>query len=433
MDGNYELNEPLFLDLMEKVIGETKYLQNNPPEFIPEEDRVGDHVLKVLMPYSTENGGPLKIERINYVPKRNNIIITYPGTTDKYVSFVGSHMDVVTANPSEWTRDPFKLTREGDNLYGRGTTDCLGHVVLLTDLFIQLAQKKPKLAVNVAAVFIANEENSEIEGIGVDALVKDGKMEAMKTGPLYWCDSADSHPCIGTGGVQVWRLTAYGKPGHSGMPQNVINPIFVCKQAMDYVLGKFHAEFGPHANESTYGYASPSTMKPTSWSSPAGASNIIPVEATMQGDIRLTPFYSLEDAKGAIERYVKEFNEKLHNISEYSPAFKNALPDGARARVELTWVGDCYHGFAADLKSFGFQAIDQATKEVLGSSKPFSVTGSLPLVSDLQKAGFDVQMIGYGVEEVYHAPNEFCTISGMKNGFKIIVKVIDAMDAAARK
>jgi acetylornithine deacetylase len=143
-------------------------------------------------------------------------------------------------------------------------------------------------------------------------------------------------------------------------------------------------------------------MKPTSWSSPAGASNIIPVEATMQGDIRLTPFYSLSDAKGAIERYVREFNEKIHTVSEYSPAFKNALPDGARARVELTWVGDCYHGFAADLKSFGFQAIDQATKDVLGSSKPFSVTGSLPLVSDLQKAGFDVQMIGYGVEEVFY-------------------------------
>jgi hypothetical protein len=98
----------------------------------------------VLMPYSTENGGPLKIERINYVPKRNNIIITYPGTTDKYVSFVGSHMDVVTANPSEWTRDPFKLTREGDNLYGRGTTDCLGHVVLLTDLFIQVRRRSPR-------------------------------------------------------------------------------------------------------------------------------------------------------------------------------------------------------------------------------------------------------------------------------------------------
>lgn len=174
-------------------------------------------------------------------------------------------------------------------------------------------------------------------------------------------------------------------------------------------------------------------MKPTSWNSPPGADNVIPAEATIQGDVRLTPFYKVEDAKAAIQRYVNEFNEKLHTVTEYSAAFKNALPDGTRGRVELQWVGDCYHGIAADLNSAGFKALDAATREVLGDSKPFSVTGSLPLVADLQKAGFDVQMCGYGVEEVYHAPNEYCTLSGMKNGFKIVVKVIQAMDAAARK
>ena len=44
---------------------------------------------------------------------------------------------------------------QGDKLYGRGTTDCLGHVALITELFIQLAQKKPKLKYSVIAVFIA--------------------------------------------------------------------------------------------------------------------------------------------------------------------------------------------------------------------------------------------------------------------------------------
>lgn len=35
------------------------------------------------------------------------------------------------------TVDPFQLTIKGDKLYGRGTTDCLGHVALITDLFLQ--------------------------------------------------------------------------------------------------------------------------------------------------------------------------------------------------------------------------------------------------------------------------------------------------------
>jgi acetylornithine deacetylase len=81
-------------------------------------------------------------------------------------------------------------------------------------------------------------------------------------------------------------------------------------------------------------------------------------------------------------------------------------------------------GIACNLDSIGFQALSTATKEVLGDCKPFSLTGSLPLVADLQKAGFDLQIVGYGVEDAYHAPNEYCTLSGMKSGATILAKVI---------
>ena len=71
------------------------------------------------------------------------------------MTFIGSHFDVVPANPETWERDPFKLTIEGDSLYGRGTTDCLGHVALITEMFLQLATLKPKLDRKIVAVFIA--------------------------------------------------------------------------------------------------------------------------------------------------------------------------------------------------------------------------------------------------------------------------------------
>lgn len=68
----------------------------------------------------------------------------------------------MTANPDSWSFDPFKLTVEGDKLLGRGVTDCLGHVALLTELFRQLGQQKPPLKATVMGVFIANEENSTV-------------------------------------------------------------------------------------------------------------------------------------------------------------------------------------------------------------------------------------------------------------------------------
>lgn len=38
-----ELDEGQFLQLLEKLIGDSKYLQNNPPELVPVEDRWDSH------------------------------------------------------------------------------------------------------------------------------------------------------------------------------------------------------------------------------------------------------------------------------------------------------------------------------------------------------------------------------------------------------
>jgi hypothetical protein len=55
---------------------------------------------------------------------------------------------------------------DGDKLQGRGVTDCLGHVALLTELFRQLAVVKPKLRPTVLGCFIANEENATVRAAG---------------------------------------------------------------------------------------------------------------------------------------------------------------------------------------------------------------------------------------------------------------------------
>jgi hypothetical protein len=70
-------------------------------------------------------------------------------------------------------------------------------VAMLTDLLISLAEQRPALRTSVVAVFIANEENSTFVGIGVDQLAKDGYLDSLKAGPLFWIDAADSQPCIG--------------------------------------------------------------------------------------------------------------------------------------------------------------------------------------------------------------------------------------------
>lgn len=75
--------------------------------------RAIQHVKEVLKPFSTENGGPIKIDHVTFVEGRGNLILTYnPSGSNKTVAFVGSHLDVVPANPATWDWNPFQLTVE---------------------------------------------------------------------------------------------------------------------------------------------------------------------------------------------------------------------------------------------------------------------------------------------------------------------------------
>ncbi|GLU05423.1 hypothetical protein SLE2022_225250 [Rubroshorea leprosula] len=424
------LDKDSFVSLLTKLIGESVFVQNNPPELIPVEDKVVKHVLDVLLPYSTTTGGgPLIVNHVSYFPGRGNLIVEYPGTEPGTIlSFVGMHMDVVTANPNDWEFDPFSLGIDGDKLRGRGTTDCLGHVALVTELMKKLGETKPKLKSTVVAVFIANEENSSITGVGVDALVKDKLLDKLKNGPLFWIDTADKQPCIGTGGMIPWKLHVTGKLFHSGLAHKAINPLELAMEALKEIQQRFYNDFPPHPQEQVYGFATPSTMKPTQWSYPGGGINQIPAECTISGDVRLTPFYNVKDAMQKLRQYVDDINKNIEKLDSRGPVSKFVLPDeNLRGSLTLTF-NEPMSGVACNLDSRGFHVLCKATEEVVGHVKPYSITGSLPLIRELQDEGFDVQTSGYGIMATYHAKNEYCLLSDMCQGYDVFVSIISQLE-----
>lgn len=426
-----ELNKQSYVELLKELIGESFYVRNSPPEHIPEEDRVIRHVVDKLRPYSTASGGgPLIINHVSFQPetKRGNLIVEYPGTEpEKIVSFVGMHLDVVPANPSDWEFDPFSLSIEGDRLQGRGTTDCLGHVALIAEIMKKLGQEKPTLRSTVYAVFIASEE-TETPGIGVEELFAKGYLDKAKYGPLYWIDTSDKQPCIGTAGMIEWNLKTTGKLFHSGMPDHAINPLELSMEALKVIQTKFYEDFPPRPEEVEYKFSIPSTMKPTQWSYPGGGVNQIPGECTINGDVRLTPFYDIEDVISKLEKYKEYINENVEKLPTRGPVSKYVLPDeNLRGKIEITFP-QAKSGIACKLDSIGYNALAKATKEVVGSLEPFSLTGSLPLVRDLQDKGYDVQCVGYGISAVYHANNEYCLLSDMALGYKVFANIISQLE-----
>ncbi|WZZ24734.1 hypothetical protein YC2023_008135 [Brassica napus] len=305
---------------------------------------------------------------------RGNLIVEYPGSVPgKILSFVGMHMDVVTANPDEWEFDPFSLSIDGDKLRGRGTTDCHGHVALVTELMKRLGETKPALKSSVVAVFIASEENSSIPGVGVDM--------------LGFLISSNPDHCFGL----IRRISS------RVLERVAINAMVLGMEGLKEIQSRFYRDFPPHPQEKVYGFATPSTMKPTQWSYPGGGINQIPGECTVSGDVRLTPFYD-----------VKEVMKKLQ---ELTLSFDEASA-----------------GVACNLDSRGYHVLCNATKEVVGHVKPYSITGTLPLIRDLKDEGFDVQTSGYGLMATYHAKNEYCLLTDMCQGFDVFVRIISQLE-----
>lgn len=87
------------------------------------------------------------------------------------------------------------------------------------------------------------------------------------------------------------------------------------------------------------------------------------------------------------------------------------------------------NGIAVKLATEGNQALTSATEEVLGHVKPYSITGSLPLVRTLQDADFDVQLVGYGMSSRYHAENEAANLNDFRAALKILARVIGKLEA----
>lgn len=426
------INEDEFVALLESFMKHSKNLQNAPPEKVPQEDLVADEIVAYLKPYS-KDGSRLSVRKVTYVEGRSNVILMYSANkpTKKVVSFVGSHMDCVSATPEEWDKDPFKLVREGDMLFGRGVTDCLGHVATITHLFKMMAENNLDTDVNVVGVLIANEEQSQIMGVGIDMLASHGELDFLKNGPLLWIDSADFGPTLATGGCIQWNLTAKGKKFHSGFPHRAVNPITMAQQAITYIQKRFYEDFPMTEKDKEYLFQVGSSLKPTQIKCPPGSVNQIPLSCTIEGDARLTPFTDAFKVMAAVEGYVAEINADPNGKLEAWGYEKYTVEDEkVIGQLNFKWMleGDKpLLGVFVDKTSPGYKALYGATEAVRGKANPFSLTGSLPIIADLKEQGFDVQVTGFGNMATYHALNEYGRLNDFSDGFKILSKVIHSI------
>ncbi len=86
------------------------------------------------------------------------LVAHYRGSGKGKPILISAHMDVVAADPKDWTRDPFTLVEENGYLYGRGTADMKTNVVAVVATMMRFKREGFVPGHEMILVFSGDEE-----------------------------------------------------------------------------------------------------------------------------------------------------------------------------------------------------------------------------------------------------------------------------------
>jgi acetylornithine deacetylase/succinyl-diaminopimelate desuccinylase-like protein len=179
--------------------------------------------------YLTKEG--FKTEVIEPTKGRGSVITRLKGSGEKPNLLLLSHIDVVEANPSEWSVDPFAgIVKEG-YVYGRGAYDMKGMTAVEVLSLLLLKRNNVPIKGDVVLAATADEEKGGEEGAGhLIKLHKDkvwcpyvlneggGLAIPQKKGNVYPVQTAEK-------GILWFKIKAKGTPGHGSTPNMADNAI----------------------------------------------------------------------------------------------------------------------------------------------------------------------------------------------------------------
>ncbi|HBS36213.1 MAG TPA: hypothetical protein DEA50_14235 [Parvularcula sp.] len=90
------------------------------------------------------------------------LVAVYQGAAEAPPLVLSGHMDVVEADPADWTRDPFKAVNENGFVYGRGAVDNKFDVAMMTATLIRLKAEKFTPQRDIVLALSGDEETSMV-------------------------------------------------------------------------------------------------------------------------------------------------------------------------------------------------------------------------------------------------------------------------------
>ena len=182
-----------------------------------------------------------KCELFESAPGRGSVITRLKGNGDKPSLLLLSHLDVVAANPKEWSVDPFGGVVKDGCVWGRGALDMKGMTAIEVMTMKLLKRNGVKLKGDVILAATADEERGGEAGAGwlvknhkdkilADYVLNEGGGMAIPVGKknIYTIQTAEK-------GIFWFKVKAKGSPGHGSIPGIGDNAIMRMNKVIDRI------------------------------------------------------------------------------------------------------------------------------------------------------------------------------------------------------
>ncbi len=192
---------------------------------------------------------------------------------------LSAHTDVVPVEGQAWTRDPFRLTREGDRVYGRGTTDMKGYVASVLSLADRAAKVNLREPLKIALSY-----DEEVGCVGIQQMLD--RLAPMLGQPraCFVGEPTEMQVAVGHKGKAALRAVCHGQSGHSALAPKFVNALYLATDFVEELrkLQQIYATSG-HSDPA---YSVPYTTFHVGLLSGGKALNIVPDRAELTFEYR---------------------------------------------------------------------------------------------------------------------------------------------------
>ncbi|SIO06624.1 acetylornithine deacetylase [Vannielia litorea] len=192
---------------------------------------------------------------------------------------LSAHTDVVPVEGQAWSRDPFRLTREGARLYGRGTTDMKGFLAAM----LSAADRASGMELS-EPLKLSISWDEEIGCLGIAKMA--GALAEATPLPRACIVGEPTEMQVATGhkGKQALKAVCRGEAGHSALAPRFVNALHLAAEMVAGLRAMQDDIAARGARDE--GYAVPYTTLHSGQLTGGTALNIVPDRAELLFEFR---------------------------------------------------------------------------------------------------------------------------------------------------